>query len=221
MLHERIVEALETRGGDRLTDHIERLAHHAFRGEVWEKALTYFRQAGRKALARSACLEAVVCYEQALVAIDHLPERRNLHEQAIDLRLELWGARFLLDDLEGSINDLREAESLAQALDDAQRLGRVWLHMAIHFYVTGAYDQATAFGQRALDLAMTGEDTGFQAQANNYLGWIAYCQGNYAPSRDYYRQARALLEGDLLYERFSELAFPAVFTRLFLASCSA
>ena len=45
-LHARIVEALETLTGDRLGDHVEHLAVHAVRGEVWDKALLYCRQAG-------------------------------------------------------------------------------------------------------------------------------------------------------------------------------
>jgi class 3 adenylate cyclase len=53
-LHARIVEALEARSPDRLAEQVEHLAHHAFRGEVWNKAVTYLRQAGTKALARSA-----------------------------------------------------------------------------------------------------------------------------------------------------------------------
>src|SRR5205823_4918332 len=41
--HARIVEALEALAGDRVADHVERLAHHALRGEVWDKALVYCR----------------------------------------------------------------------------------------------------------------------------------------------------------------------------------
>ena len=39
-LHARIVGAIERFYPDRLTEHVERLAHHAVRGEVWEKAVT-------------------------------------------------------------------------------------------------------------------------------------------------------------------------------------
>ena len=53
-LHARIVEALEALSADRLAEQVERLAHHALRGEVWDKALAYCRQAGEKAMARSA-----------------------------------------------------------------------------------------------------------------------------------------------------------------------
>jgi len=54
VLHARIVEALEALAGDRVTEQVERLAHHALRGEMWDKAAVYCRQAGEKALARSA-----------------------------------------------------------------------------------------------------------------------------------------------------------------------
>ena len=77
LLHARIVEALEQRAADRLADQVERLAHHALRGEVWDKAVAYCRQAGDKAMARSAYREAVACFEQALVALAHLPEGRD------------------------------------------------------------------------------------------------------------------------------------------------
>ena len=73
-LHARIVEALEALAGDRVAEQVESLAHHALRGEVWDKALAYCRQAGEKAMARSAHREAVGYFEQALSALPHLPE---------------------------------------------------------------------------------------------------------------------------------------------------
>ncbi|MFQ5896796.1 MAG: AAA family ATPase [Candidatus Methylomirabilia bacterium] len=45
-LHARIVEAFETLYPDRVTERVNWLAHHAFRGEVWGKALTYMRYPG-------------------------------------------------------------------------------------------------------------------------------------------------------------------------------
>ena len=74
VLHARIVQALEALAGDRVAEQVERLAHHALRGEVWDKALAYCRQAGEKAIARSAYREAVGYFEQALSALPHLPE---------------------------------------------------------------------------------------------------------------------------------------------------
>jgi class 3 adenylate cyclase len=99
VLHARIVEALEALTGERVAEQVERLAHHALRGEVWDKALAYCRQAGEKAMARSAYREAVGYFEQALSTLPHLPEQRHTREQAIDLRLALRPALFPLGDL--------------------------------------------------------------------------------------------------------------------------
>ena len=90
--HGQIVEAVERLYPDRLAEHIERLAHHAFRAEAWEQAVTYLRQAGAKAFARSANRDAVAYFEQALTALTHLPGTRETQEQAIDIRFGLRNA---------------------------------------------------------------------------------------------------------------------------------
>ena len=41
---------------------------------MWDKAVAYGRQAGAKALVRSAYREALTAFEQALTALQHLPE---------------------------------------------------------------------------------------------------------------------------------------------------
>src|SRR5262249_59122068 len=88
-LHGQIVEAVERLYPDRLAEHVERLAHHAFRAEAWEQAVTYLGQAGAKAFARSANRDAVAYLEQARAALTHLPETRATRERAVDSRLAL------------------------------------------------------------------------------------------------------------------------------------
>ena len=60
-IHAAIAEFAKTYA-DRLPEQAERLAQHAFRGEVWDKAVAYGRQAGTRAFARSALREAVACF---------------------------------------------------------------------------------------------------------------------------------------------------------------
>jgi predicted ATPase len=48
VLHARIADSMETLYADRLAEQVERLAHHAARGELREKAVAYLRQAGAK-----------------------------------------------------------------------------------------------------------------------------------------------------------------------------
>jgi predicted ATPase len=65
VLHARILDAIETLYRDRLIEHVERLAHHAVRGALWDRAAPYLRQAAEKAKARSANREAIALFEQA------------------------------------------------------------------------------------------------------------------------------------------------------------
>ena len=85
----RIVEAIERLYPDRLVEQLERLAHHAFRGELWEKAVDYLHQAGKKAASRSATREAIACFEQAFDALKRLPENRQTIEKTISIRVDL------------------------------------------------------------------------------------------------------------------------------------
>jgi predicted ATPase/class 3 adenylate cyclase len=62
-LHAQVVGGLETLLGDWQDEQVEILAHHALRGEVWDKAFQYCRQAGTRAFAKSAYRETVGYWE--------------------------------------------------------------------------------------------------------------------------------------------------------------
>ncbi len=220
-LHARIVEALEAVAGNRVAEQVGRLAHHAFRGEVWDKVLAYGRQAGEKALARSAHREATGFFEHALSALRHLPETRDTREQAIDLRLAMRSALSPAGEFGRVLAYLREAEALAPALDDPRRLARVSGLLSAHFYFRGAHDQAIAVAQRAVALATAGGDAILHALANRYLGFAYQAQGDYCRAIDCYMQTVAALEGALRYDRFGQVFLPAVLSRALIAACHA
>jgi len=83
-VHARIVGAIETLHPNRLAEQIERLAHHALRGELGEKAAHYLRQAGLKAAARSALQDAQAWFEQALGVLESLPQSQFTLEQGLE-----------------------------------------------------------------------------------------------------------------------------------------
>jgi predicted ATPase len=169
-LHARIVEALEALAGERAAEQAERLAHHALRGDVWEKALAYCRQAGEKALTRSAYREAGASFEQALSALPHLSGTRHTREQAIDLRLALRSALMPSNDYGRILGHLREAEALAVAINDPRRLGQISGFLSVYFRNMGSYDQSIAAAQSTLALATAVGDTVVAALANLFLG---------------------------------------------------
>jgi class 3 adenylate cyclase/tetratricopeptide (TPR) repeat protein len=220
-LHARIVAASERLYADRLAEQAERLAQHAVRGEVWEKAVAYCRQAGLKAFARLALRDAVACFEQALAALTQLPESQATQAQAIDLRLDLRNACWSLGEVRQTLDYLREAATLATALDDQPRLGRVSAYMCRYFRGMGEHDSAVASGQHALAIADTLGDFALQIIAHFFLGIAYHARGDYPQAIELLRSNVGSLVGDRMREHFGQAGLPAVLSRTYLARCLA
>jgi tetratricopeptide (TPR) repeat protein len=163
----------------------------------------------------------VAYFEQALSALQHLPEQRDTIEQAVDLRLALRSALWPSGALGRILAALREAEPLAAILDDPRRLGRVSTLLSLHFWNMGAYDEAVASAQRSLALATARGDVVLQALANKNLGQAYQAQGDYRRAIDCLGQTVAALEGAPRHERFGQVFLPAVHSRAWLAWCHA
>jgi tetratricopeptide (TPR) repeat protein len=222
------VDALEALAGDRVSEQVERLAHHALRGEVWDKALAYCRQAGAKAATQSAHREAVALYEQALVALEHLPESRATCEQAFDLRLDLRYSLIPLGELGRVLDYLHEAEPLAEALGDQRKLAWLSHSMANCLWWVADHSRAIEFGQRALALAATLDDFALRVLATFHLGQAYNALGDYRRAIDFLRRAIdflgtnvTTLEGDPVRGHLGSTAFPSVLSHAWLSRCLA
>lgn len=217
-LHARIVHAFETLYPDRLAEHVERAAHHALRGEMWEPAIRYARQAGLKGVARSANREAVAFFEQALSALSRLPESRTTLEQAIDLRLDMRQALVPLGEFDRILGHLRDAEIIAKTLDDKRRLARILSWMAYsYFFTLGDHDRAIETGQRALELGRALDDVSLQVIATFYLAYPHQQRGDYRQAVEGLKRVVATLQGELMLRRFGMAGYPAVLSRGLLA----
>ncbi|HEV8310670.1 MAG TPA: sigma 54-interacting transcriptional regulator [Methylomirabilota bacterium] len=220
-LHGRIVETIERLHAGRLSEHIERLAHHALRAEAWDKAVVYLRQAGAKAVARSAHREAAVYFEQALESLKRLPAGQPATEQAIDLRLDLRTALLPLGEFGRIYDALREAEGLATTLGDRPRLGRIEAYLSDCFRLMGDQSRAIEAGQRALTLARELEDFPLQVVTHTYLGLIYHGRGDYRRAIDFLRWNVEALAGDLSRVSFDMAQLPSVHSRTWLVWCLA
>jgi len=152
-IHARVVDAIEKLYADRLGEQVERLAHHAVRGELQEKAVRYLRQAGGKAAARSALSDARAWFEQAMRVLKALPESQAALEQAFEIRLELRPVLRQLGEGRQMLEHLREAEALAERLRDDHRRGRVCAFMTSVQSSLDELDEALVTGTRALEIA--------------------------------------------------------------------
>jgi class 3 adenylate cyclase/tetratricopeptide (TPR) repeat protein len=178
-LHARVVGAIEELYADRLVEQFERLAHHALRGEMREQAVPYLRQAGLKAAERSALREARAWFEEALSILRVLPESRSALEQAFEIRFELRLVLNQLGEIHLALDRLREAETLAETLNDDDRRGRVWAFMANSHALLGELDEALTFGSRALAIARGVGRPQIRILATAMLEQVHYLRGEY------------------------------------------
>ncbi len=183
-LHCRIIEAIEELDRDRPGEHVEWLAHHSLRGEVWETAERYLRQAATRAIGRGALVEAAASLEQAVNALDHLPRDAGTVEKAIDLRLGLRNALFALGQHDRVFTHLQAAERLATESGDAARLARVLRYLSTHFLARGDYARAVESGERALRTAVPTGDVSLEREVRLGLALVHHPRGEYREACD-------------------------------------
>jgi len=212
-LHAAVAAAIERLHADRLVEHVERLAHHARQGEVWDKAVRYLRQAGAKLFLRSANREAVTCFEQALDALRRLPETPDTIAESLDIRFDLRNALVPLGE-GGRIGALLdEAEALAEAVGDQRRLGRALNYKVIQFWLAGDLAAALQAGFRALAIGESQADVAIQVVANNYLSRVYVARGECREAVRHCEAAVALIPEGLAQERFGQAAIQASIVR--------
>ena len=215
-LHARIVDAIETLHRDRFGEQIERLAHHAVRGELREKAVHYLRQAGLKAAGRSALPDARVWFEQALGILGALPENPSTLEQAFEIRLELRPALTLLGEARQALECLREAEALAERLDDDRRRGRVGAFLSVAHTQLGELDEALVTATRALEIAQELGDLELRIHSATSLEEVHHLRGDYQQVVELATDNLAALPADWIYKNFGRPAPASIFDRHWL-----
>ena len=178
-LHARIVDALETLHQDRLGEQVELLAHHALRGELREKAVSYLFQAGLKAGRHSALRTAAGWYDQALLVLEALPDSRHKLEQSFDILRYLRSALTNLGETRKALQHLREAEPLAEKLNDESKRGLIYTGICVMHCYHGELDDALSNGARGLAIAERIGDAGLRFVAVMNLVQVHWNRGDY------------------------------------------
>src|SRR5262245_54976903 len=215
-LHGRIVQAIERLHEDHSAGEVERLAQHAVRGELWEQAAYYLRQAGVKAAERSALSDARGWLEQALDALARMPETPSTLAQGLEIRLDLRVVLNQIGEVRQALGRLREAEVLADRLNADRQRGRVSATLTNLHSLLGELDEAVASGDRALEIAGTLGDLRLRILSTTYLEQVHYFRGDYQRVVELAKDNLAALPAEWLYESFGASAPPAVRDRCWL-----
>ena len=190
-LHARIVEVIESLYGNRLSEHVERLAYHALRGELWDKAVTYSRESAVRAAMRSAYRESMASFEEALQALGRLPDSAAARTQAIDLRLDSRVVLAPLGEYDRILHYMQEAEVLARELGDQRRLGLVLADMGARLRNVGEHRRALEASRRALVIARELGEPDLQLEAKYRLAQAHFAVGDLAAATSIFEETVA------------------------------
>jgi class 3 adenylate cyclase/tetratricopeptide (TPR) repeat protein len=221
MLHARIVDAIEHLYPDRLGEHIERLAHHARAGELWDRAARYLRRAGAKAFAHSANREAAAWFEQAQQVLAGLPDTPATQAETVEVLLELRNAFTLLGEHERTLQHLRKAQSLAEHLGDRARLGRALSFEVNCLFLLGEHERAIECARRARVVAAELGDVRLRTVTDMYAGRAHLHLGDFPRAIEIFGGIVGALTGPLAHDHLGVPVLPAVFARSHLVEALA
>src|SRR5262249_24527860 len=187
-LHLRIMEALAASALP------EVLAQHALQGEAWEQALGYLRQAGRRATAQFAELEAVNYLERALEVAERLPPAKRSPAKEIDIRFELRNALVPLGRQQRNLEILLAAEKLARDLGDERRLAQALSSLSNCYGNIGRPELALEAAERSLKLGEKLGDPKVLLVGALSAGEIHRALGDFRRARSHLTHAVQLIE---------------------------
>jgi len=195
-LHARIANSMETLYADRLAEEVERLAHHAARGELGDKAVAYLRQAGEKAFANSAHTDALAHFTQALELLGKLAPGAARDREELSLRLALGPALqatrgYATPEVEQNYARARQlADEVGAPVQRFQALWGIWL-VASHRASAGT---ALEIGRELLALAESLGDPALLLEGHHALWPVLVWLGSADSARRHLDQGMALYD---------------------------
>jgi len=193
-LHRRILEALERLSPDPLSAEVERCAHHAVQGEIWDKAVAYLRQAGSKALLRSANAEAMGYFTRGLELAGKLPPAREHARQKMELLLALGQAHQAVKGFAASEAEIayRQARELGQQIGEAGDLFRALWGLWLVTNGRGRIEDVQRIAEELLALAERQEDPALLLEGHHAMWAARLWRGDLRAARRHVEDGMAL-----------------------------
>jgi predicted ATPase len=194
--HQRIAQVLAERFPETAETQPELLAQHYTEAGLNAPAVPYWHRAGRRALERSANLEAISHLTTGLEVLKGLPDTRERTRQELDLQITLALA---LHAIKGQAAPEVEcayarARELCGQAEDVPQLFRVLLGL-YRFYGGRMQRQiAREIVEQLYSLAQRVQDPDLLLQAHMARGTILCLQGEFVAARYYLEKAIALYD---------------------------
>jgi class 3 adenylate cyclase/tetratricopeptide (TPR) repeat protein len=156
-IHGRVGQAIEAMYPDRLEDFYEVLAHHYARSADSEKAYTYLKLAGLKAMQSYSLWEALHLFREAIKALDKAPDTDQRTREKIEIRLLSASPMISLGFPGDSLHILLEGERLARERAETKNLISFCSVIGLFHSIKGSPLTGVKYGEDCFRLA---EQTG-------------------------------------------------------------
>jgi DNA-binding SARP family transcriptional activator/predicted ATPase len=186
-LHEQVGSVLESLYGQSMGTGIlsVQLARHFQEAKITEKAITYLRQSGERALHISAYQEAINHLNSGLDLLATLPDPHKYIDQELSLQLAIsmaWhlSQGFTAPGLEGAA---MRALELSQEVGNTTQLCQALSGLVIVHYVRADYAIGYDLAKRVLDLGQQVGDALLIALGHWCMGIVLFAQGKFKEAR--------------------------------------
>jgi class 3 adenylate cyclase/tetratricopeptide (TPR) repeat protein len=197
-LHRRIADTLVDRFPDTTRMQPELVAHHYTEARMAEQAVTHWGRAGRRAVERSANLEAIAHFTKALSVLAALPDSQDRLERELALRTALGPALMSTKGLGSPV----VGENYQRALQLCRQLGERPERFAVlrglwEFHeLRGELKTALSLGEELFRLAEAANDPALRLVTHDVVGDTLYWCGEFTRALDHLEQGIALYRID-------------------------
>jgi predicted ATPase len=194
--HRRVAQILETQFRETVDSRPELLARHYTEAGAHEDALVYWQNAGRRAVERSAHIEAISHFSRGLEALRVSPESHQKIQAELDLNIALgpsliatkgWAA----PEVERVYARARE---LCLHLGDVPQLFRTLWGLWAFRIVRGNVVASRELAEQLLELANHSQDQNSLVDAHHALGQTLSAMGHFDTARTHLERSAALYQ---------------------------
>jgi predicted ATPase len=194
--HHRIAEVLEERFPEMVERQPELLAHHYTEAKFHEPAVSYWHQAGERAIQRFAYVEAIAHLTKGLEVLTTFPDtnERAWRELALQtlLSIAVRDARgFAVSELEAIYT---RQQALCQQLGETQQLVSVLWFLRTFYLTRVEYQKAIVVGEKLLALSQHTTEPRVPLVAHTALGPPLLNLGKITTAHAHLEQGIALYE---------------------------
>jgi tetratricopeptide (TPR) repeat protein len=187
-LHDLVGQAIEKLYQDRIDDQVNLLYHHFNQAENWQKAVEYGRRAANRAYRLGQFQDAATMYDEAKTCLLKLPENQFQQDNLIELLLEMVWPLIFLGQIDRALKFCKEAEYVANLLDDPMRIGRVDFRYGLCYFFKNQYEPAEQYYLKILQQPHRSEMEELIATAKFTLAVIYFSTGHWEKAAALYHE---------------------------------